>query len=77
MHVALRQSDASVRRGETFDTNLLDICFDNRSSVPEGHYFTVWTRNRVYFPVVYNGEETVGSVPRNPCKEATKHIGDW
>ena len=41
----------------------------------EGKPFTLWTKNRVYFPVVYDGAEWVGSVPRNPNGEITKHIG--
>ncbi len=40
-----------------------------------GSSFTLWTRNRVYFPAVYDGSEWAESVPRNPCTEATKHIG--
>lgn len=38
-------------------------------------YFTAWTKNRVYFPVTHDGREWVDSVPRNPCNEATKHVG--
>jgi len=41
----------------------------------EGEPFTLWTKDRVYFPVCYDGEESVGSVPRNPCDEVTFHIG--
>ena len=41
----------------------------------EGEPFTLWTKNRVYFPIVYDGSEWVGSVPRNPCDEATEHLG--
>lgn len=40
-----------------------------------GQPFTLWTANRVYFPVVYDGAEWVGSVPRDPCDEATEHQG--
>ena len=37
--------------------------------------FTLWTANRVYFPVVYNEAEWVGSVSRNPDGKATYHFG--
>jgi hypothetical protein len=40
-----------------------------------GTPFTLWTKNRVYFPAEYDGSEFVGSAPRNPCNEKTKHIG--
>ena len=40
-----------------------------------GCAFTAWTADRVYFPVVYDGAEWVGSAPRNPCGEATEHVG--
>lgn len=40
-----------------------------------GCAFTAWTETRVYFPVVYDGAEWVGSAPRNPCDEATGHQG--
>jgi hypothetical protein len=41
----------------------------------EGKSFTAWTENRVYFPACYDGAEWVASVPRNPCDEATGHVG--
>tara|TARA_R110000868_G_scaffold302443_2_gene562967 strand:- start:237 stop:500 length:264 start_codon:yes stop_codon:yes gene_type:complete len=41
----------------------------------EGKPFTCWTTNHVYFPVVYDGAEWVGSVPRNPRNRATSHFG--
>lgn len=41
----------------------------------EGHPFTVWTKKRVYFPVVYDGSEWVESVPRDPNGEPTIHVG--
>ena len=51
--------------------------FDDGYGGPEGCWFTVWTTNRVYFPTVYDGAESVRSVPRNPCEEATPHVGGW
>lgn len=44
---------------------------------PEGCAFTVWTWRRVYFPVCYDGAESVGSVSRNPDGRANKHVGGW
>jgi len=41
----------------------------------EGQPFTVWTKERVYFPTCYDGSEDVASVPRNPCNKVTEHIG--
>ncbi len=44
---------------------------------PSGVEFTVWTRNRVYFPLIDQGLEGVGSVSRNPDGKKTAHIGHW
>ena len=49
--------------------------FDNGYGWSEGKPFTAWTEKRVYFPIVYDGAEWVGSAPRNPCSEATNHQG--
>lgn len=54
---------------------MLDREFHAGFGWPEGDYFTVWTEKRVYFPVQYDGAESVGSVPRFPCNEATIHLG--
>ncbi len=40
-----------------------------------GDSFTAWGEKYVYFPVVYDGAEWVGSAPRNPCNETTPHMG--
>jgi hypothetical protein len=40
-----------------------------------GAPFTLWTMARVYFPVTYDGKESVKSVPRDPCDELTDHVG--
>ena len=55
----------------TLDSEGLDQQFDPGFGEP----FTVWTHTRVYFPVVYDGPEWVGSVPRHPCDERTEHMG--
>ena len=59
----------------TLSTAELDEEFDCGYGLSEGKPFTLWTRKRVYFPVVYDGSEWVGSVPRNPCNKATQHFG--
>jgi hypothetical protein len=48
---------------------------DEHKAEAEGQPFTLWTEHRVYFPTVYDGSEQVDSVPRNPCGEATPHVG--
>jgi hypothetical protein len=53
----------------------LDEEFDSGYGSPKGAPFTAWSQNRVYFPVGYDGAEWIGSVPRNPCDEATEHQG--
>ena len=40
-----------------------------------GKEFTAWSKNYVYFPIVYDGSEWVERAPRNPCLEATRHMG--
>jgi hypothetical protein len=59
----------------TLDDTALDVVFDDMSGHPEGGHFTLWTGERVYFPACYDGTEWVASVPRNPCDEATEHVG--
>jgi len=74
---------ALEKNDETFDhivectlTNKqLDEEFDKDYGLEEGVPFTCWTFRRVYFPACYDGKEWVESVPRNPCGEATRHIG--
>ena len=53
----------------------LDKKFDAGYGSPEGEPFTLWTKDRVYFPICYDGAEWVCSVPRNPCDIATEHMG--
>lgn len=55
----------------------LDAEFDHGYGGINGCPFTVWTEDWVYFPVVYDGAESVGSAPRNPCDVATEHVGGW
>jgi hypothetical protein len=53
----------------------LDAEFDAGYGGIEGYEFTVWTKNRVYFPATYDGAEWVASVSRNPDGQPTSHIG--
>jgi hypothetical protein len=53
----------------------LDIVFDSGYGGTEGKPFTVWTKNRVYFPAVYDGAEWVAFVSRNPDDKPTEHVG--
>ena len=39
------------------------------------YYFTLWTKERVYFPAEYDSHQWCDSLPRNPCNEATRHVG--
>ena len=55
----------------------LDRPFDSGFGFPQGDSFTVWTGGYVYFPVVYDGAESCGSVPRNPGGRANPHVGGW
>lgn len=59
----------------TLDDEGLDEPFDSGWGGIQGEAFTAWTRGRVYFPVCYDGSEWVGSAPRHPCSETTKHQG--
>ena len=53
----------------------LQLSFNDGFGGSEGTPFTLWTTHRVYFPVVYDGAEWVGSVSRNPDGKPTSHLG--
>lgn len=55
--------------------DVLDIEFDDGYGGSEGQDFLVWTKEHVYFPVVYDGAESVGSAPRNPQTQGQPHVG--
>lgn len=59
----------------TLTNHQLNVEFNDSYGSAEGEKFTLWTKQRVYFPVVYDGSEWAGSAPRNPCDEATEHMG--
>lgn len=41
----------------------------------EGASFTAWGKKWVYFPISYDGSESVGRAPRNPCDISMHHQG--
>lgn len=67
--------DAIVEHGCTLTDAQLDKEFDDGFGFPEGSPFTIWTQDFVYFPVQYDGAESVGSVPIKPNGKATEHVG--
>jgi hypothetical protein len=59
----------------TLSKEELDRQFDEECSLPEGPRFTLWTKSRVYFPVVDDAGVCCGSVSRKPDGLPTPHIG--
>ncbi|MGH3098473.1 MAG: hypothetical protein ACRDMV_21010 [Streptosporangiales bacterium] len=55
------------------DEAAFDIQFENGGS--NGPDVLAWTKTRVYFPVVYDGAEWLGSAPRNPQAYGQHHVG--
>jgi hypothetical protein len=70
-------AEAGVTEWEAVAPNeeALDVEFYPGFGGSEGPEILVWTKDRVYFPVVYDGSEWLGSAPRNPTKEGQKHVG--
>ena len=70
-----------IEERPTYDDTSHHPSFDNKFDTgyggKEGDHFTVWTKKRVYFPVIYDGAESVGSVSRNPDNKATEHFGGY
>lgn len=64
---------SSIGKDELFDEK-----FDNGYGGTNGKQFLVWTKNRVYYPICYDGAEWASSAPRNPTKGLIqKHDGGW
>jgi hypothetical protein len=57
------------------DESYLDVEFDDSFGTSTGLPVLIWTEQRVYFPVVYDGAEWIGSAPRNPQSEGQPHVG--
>ena len=70
-----RAEDTSEVVHCTLTDQQLDVEFDDSYGGHEGAPFTLWTKERVYFPIVYDGSEWAGSAPRNPCEESVEHQG--
>ncbi len=62
--------ESSTLTEEEMDTEF-DTGFGGAEDVP----FTIWTKNHIYFPTVYDGAEGVSFVSRNPDGKPTSHIG--
>lgn len=58
----------------TLPDDELEKKFDNYCCSNEAS-FTLWTKNRVYFPVGYDSCLSVGSVSRNPDGNPTNYFG--
>lgn len=54
----------------------MDAEFDGCHGGENGIPFTLWTEKYVYFPVTYDGEESVASAPRNPVLVPMGHVGE-
>jgi len=75
--------DEMAKYNESFDDVVLctitdeelDISFDAVYGHVQGKPFTLWTKNKVYFPCTFDGSEFVGSVSRDPDGISTDHIG--
>lgn len=59
----------------TLSDSDLHLPFDTGFGGSYGKSFTLWTRNRAYFPAVYDGLEWVESVSRHPDGAPTRHVG--
>jgi hypothetical protein len=54
----------------------LDVEFYEGFGGAEGVPFTLWTKDRVYFPHEYDGSESVRSVSRDPNGKRIDHDTD-
>jgi hypothetical protein len=61
----------AVSPGET----VLDVSFDDGYGGAEGPAVLIWSEERVYFPMTYDGSEWLDSAPRNPQPDGQAHVG--
>jgi hypothetical protein len=65
--------------GESFAdvvaSTLTNDALEKDFAVSGGEPFTVWTKSRVYFPVVYDCFTSCGSVSRDPDGQPTAYVG--
>lgn len=57
------------------DESAFDVEFDPGYGGADGPPVLAWTASRVYFPVMYDGAEWMGSAPRNPTTKGQEHVG--
>lgn len=69
------EEDASPVVAVAPDEATLDVEFDAGYGGENGRPVLIWTEQRVYFPVCYDGSEWIGSAPRNPTTEGQGHVG--
>jgi len=69
MDEAFHDLKIAIEEGE------LDRIFDDGFGGSEGAPFTAWGPKYVYFPLTYDGSESVGVAPRNPCDIELRHQG--
>lgn len=50
------------------------VQFDPGYGDLEGPPILAWTKDRVYFPVAYDGAEWIDSAPRNPTESGQCHV---
>lgn len=75
-----RQELEQVRDGEEIiayapNQAAFDIEFDAGYGGTNGPPVLAWSDTRVFFPVVYDGAEWLGSAPRNPQADGQGHEG--
>jgi hypothetical protein len=56
------------------DEASFDIVFNQGYGEAEGPPVLAWTKTRVYFPVEYDGAESIASAPRDPQPEGQTHV---
>lgn len=74
---AARQAngDTTPIAGVAPSADVLDEAFDDGFGRAYGPDVLIWTATHVYFPVTYDGAESLGSAPRNPRREPQHHVG--
>ena len=68
-------SDKEPLLVNTLTEEEMDVEFDGGFGLVKGRPFTAWSENFVYFPIEYDGQESIGSAPRNPCDYVSRHQG--
>jgi hypothetical protein len=70
----VQRDDSAVVAVAPFES-VLDFEFDGGFGTSCGPRVLIWTEQRVYFPVTYDGSESLGSAPRNPQPQGQRHVG--